>query len=72
MTDIDCAEIAVMVSGIRILIYPGEGADRDCFAGEKLNPTERELRMNTHVSCMWDRSQVVALEPPTPHKERSE
>lgn len=62
-SDIDRAKIAVMVSGARIKIYPGEGADADCFAGELLNPTEREMRGNGHISCMWDRSKVVILEP---------
>lgn len=58
--------IAVMKSGRRISIYQGEGLDEDCFAGEALNPTDRELRMNTHISCMWDRSKVDRLEPCLP------
>lgn len=58
--------IAVMKSGRRISIYQGEGADDDCFAGEALDPTEKELRMNTHVSCMWDRAKVDRLEPCRP------
>lgn len=58
--------IAVMKSGRRISIYPGEGWDDECFAGEALAPTERELRMNSHVSSMWDRSKMERLEPCSP------
>jgi hypothetical protein len=60
--DIDAASIAIMASGIRIRIYPGEGFSAECFAGEIINPTEQQMRGHGHVSCCWDRSKVVALE----------
>ena len=59
---IDEAEIAIVDNGRRILVYPCEGANDDCFAGELLNPTEREMRGQGHISCLWDCSNVVALE----------
>ena len=62
--EIDAAEIAVMQGGARIWVYSGEGADDDCFAGELINPTEREMLGNGHVSCLWNCSQVVGLEYP--------
>lgn len=61
--DIDAGGVAVMASGIRIRIYPFEGHCPDSFAGEIISPTERQTRGNGHVSCLWDRSQVVSLEP---------
>lgn len=64
--DIDSARIAVMRSGARIAVIPHEGANADCFAGELIDPTEREMLGGGHVSCMWDRSQVVAIEGPHP------
>ncbi|MEG3086206.1 hypothetical protein [Sphingomonas sp. PB4P5] len=60
--DIDAARIAVLDSGERVLIYAGEGADDDCFAGELLDPPERMARLGMHVSCLWDHSKVVSLE----------
>ena len=68
--DIDAGGIAVMDSGERIFIYPGEGADDDCFAGEMLNPPEKMARLGVHVSCCWDRSKVIRIDPTpkdTPH-----
>jgi hypothetical protein len=66
--DIDAADIAVMDCGIRILIYPGEGFSAQSFAGEIINPTERQMRGHGHVSCLWDRSKVVRLgQPPFPN-----
>lgn len=61
--EIDQAGIAVMESGARIIIYEGEGADDDCFAGELIDPPEKMARMGLHVSCMWDCAKVVSLEP---------
>lgn len=60
--DIDRAAVAIMDSGIRIRIYPGEGFNAESFAGEIINPTEQEMRGHGHVSCCWDRAKVVALE----------
>jgi hypothetical protein len=62
MMDIDSAKIAVMQSGKRILIFPGEGADEDCFAGIILDPTTEDMRHHGHVSCMWDRTKVASLQ----------
>lgn len=59
---IDAAEIAIVDRDRRILIYPGEGANDDCYAGELLNPTDREMRGQGHISCLWACSKVVALE----------
>ncbi len=61
--EIDRAGIAVMKSGARIIVYAGEGADDDSFAGELIDPPEKMARLGLHVSCMWDCSKVVALEP---------
>lgn len=74
---IDAADIAVVDRGRRIWIYPGEGHGEDCFAGELINPTRREMRGQGHISCLWDCSKVVALEgvnaaytpTPTPSSE---
>jgi hypothetical protein len=60
--DIDSADVAVMSTGIRIRIYPGEGAGPESFAGEIINPTDRQMRGQGHVSCLWDRAKVVRLE----------
>lgn len=54
--------IAVFASGARVSIYSGEAETEVTFSGELLNPSERELRMNTHVSCFWDRSKVIRIE----------
>lgn len=56
--------IALMGSGERIWIYPGEHEVEGAFAGEKLGPlTDKEIRSNSYVSCFWDRSKVVGFEP---------
>lgn len=60
--------IAVMKSGVRISIIQGEGADEECFAGELLNPTEREHRLNLHISCLWDHSRIERIEPCGPEE----
>lgn len=60
--EIDRAEIVTTDSGLRIWVYSGEGADADSFAGEIINPTERQMRGNGHVSCLWDCSKVISLE----------
>lgn len=54
--------IVIMASGARIRIIPGEGFGDDCFAGELLNPTEKERRGGAHWSSLWLRSKIVALE----------
>lgn len=61
--DFDQPGIAVFDSGARVFIYPGEHEIGGCFAGVLLNPTERELQMNAHVSCLWDRSKVARIDP---------
>lgn len=61
-SEIDRAEFAFLADGRRIRVYPGEGADEQCFAGELLNPTKLEMRGQGHISCMWDRSKVTSLE----------
>jgi hypothetical protein len=66
--DFDKPGIAVMDTGIRILLYPGEHEVEGAFAGEKLPPlTSREIASNSYVSCLWDRSKVLRIEPaPSP------
>lgn len=60
----DGPNIATMKTGIRIWIYPGEHEVEGAFAGEKLPPlTEHEVRSNSYVSGMWDRSQVIDFSP---------
>lgn len=63
--DIDGAAVVVMESGDRIRIIPGEGFDENSFAGELLNPTERQMRGQGHMSCLWDRSKVAQVEART-------
>lgn len=59
----DGPNIAIMDSGIRIWIYPGEHEVAGAFAGEKLPPlTDKEIRSNSYVSVFWDRSKVAAFE----------
>lgn len=61
--EIERAAVVVMESGTRIRVYPGEGFDDDCFAGEIVSPTEREMRGQGHVSCLWDCSKVADADP---------
>lgn len=63
--DIDGAAIVVMASGDRIRVIPGEAFDENSFAGELLNPTERQMRGQGHISCLWDRSKVARVEART-------
>ena len=62
--EIDRAYIAVLENGGRVLVYAGEGADDDCFAGDLLDPPEKMARLGAHVSCLWDCSKVVSLDLP--------
>ena len=57
---------AVTDGGARIRIWPNESSDPRCFTGELLNPTEREMRGQAHISTLWDRSKVVRIEPEIP------
>lgn len=54
--------VAVMKSGNRVMVWPEEGHDARCFAGQLL---EQGASPISAVSAMWLRSAVIRCEAPT-------
>ena len=64
----EIGKIAVTQSGARIVIWPDEGDEPQCFTGQLLEEGASAACIAVHnVSVLWRRDAIIKIDEPTAH-----
>lgn len=63
--------VAVLESGTRVMVWPNESDDAECFTGQEMVDGLSACNAMHGCSCMWLRAAIVRVEAPTGDQVRA-